>query len=239
MPLQIAPMACSRMPKWKLRPPYWPASKSPTLVEVQAACCSTGPGRPSRPAARARAWPTWLSTLPDETRLAMPLASAGNGCDVGVPAGGQFAALDQLESARPARDTGPCTRRTSRPTRRAASGPARRCPSRKWARHFAGHQELLVLRPAVGRLRQADFLLAQRRAVGLVACSALFGAPKPITLRTMISVGRSVGLLERLDRRAQAVQIVHVVHLDDVPAVAGEPRGHVFAEGQRRCCPRS
>ena len=44
-------------------------------------------------------------------------------------------------------------------------------------------------------------------------------------------VGR---LLEAVDRAAQAVQVVDVVQLDHVPAVAGEPRGHVFAERQRR-----
>ena len=34
---------------------------------------------------------------------------------------------------------------------------------------LAGHQKLLVLGPAVGDFRQADFLFAQRRSVGVVA----------------------------------------------------------------------
>src|SRR5260370_4842419 len=34
MPFTIAPMACSRMPKWKLRALYWPASKSPAPSKV-------------------------------------------------------------------------------------------------------------------------------------------------------------------------------------------------------------
>ena len=147
---------------------------------------------------------TWLSTLPDEARLAMPLASAGKGLNVGVPALGQLAAVDQVELPRPGRDIAAWyAANFALPVARAASRRAAPMPSRKWRRHFGGHKELLVLRPAVDGLRQADFLLAQRRAVGLVACSALFGEPKAITLRTMISVGRSRRLLEVSDRAAQ------------------------------------
>ena len=52
-------------------------------------------------------------------------------------------------------------------------------------------------------------------------------------LSTMISVGRSVVLLNVLKARCEHLQIVGVADARDVPAVADEARGHVFAEGQR------
>jgi hypothetical protein len=42
-------------------------------------------------------------------------------------------------------------------------------------------------------------------------------------------------LLERVEGPAQGVQIVRVGHLHHLPAVAGKPRGHVFAESQLGC----
>ena len=57
-------------------------------------------------------------------------------------------------------------------------------------------------------------------------------------LSTMISVGRSLVVLKRLERAFEHVQIVGVADARDVPAVADEARGHVFAEGQRRCALR-
>ena len=75
-------------------------------------------------------------------------------------------------------------------------------PSRKCVAHFVGHQELLVLRPAVGRLRQADFVLAQRRAVGLVAVGLVRRAEADHAADDD-QRGPVVGLLERLDRAAQ------------------------------------
>ena len=50
----------------------------------------------------------------------------------------------------------------------------------------------------------------------------------------MISVGRSVVLLERLERALEHLQVVGVADARDVPAVADEARGHVLAERQRR-----
>ena len=53
-----------------------------------------------------------------------------------------------------------------------------------------GHEELCVLGPSVIPLGEPDFVLAQRLAVG-GAGVLLVGAPQPMWLSTMISVGRS------------------------------------------------
>jgi len=104
---------------------------------------------------------------------------------------------------------------------------------RKMGPHLVGNQELLIRRPAVGRLGQPHFVFAQRGAVGRMGVLLVRGAVAD-QRRDDDQRGPVVGLLERGQGPAELVQIVHVVDLDDVPAVAGKPRGHVLAERQRR-----
>ena len=48
-----------------------------------------------------------------------------------------------------------------------------------------------------------------------------------------MSVGRSLVFLKVFEARREHLLIVGVADAEDVPAVAEEARGHVFAEGQR------
>ena len=115
--------------------------------------------------------------------------------------------------------------------------------------NLAGHQKLLVFRPAVRDFRQPDLLLAQRRPVGLVAVGLVRRAEtdhaadnnqrRPVAVKGDIPIFAdtkigTVPLAEGFPCLAKRGQIVDVGHPKHVPAVAGEPRGHVLAERQRR-----
>ena len=76
MPLAKAHMACSRMPKWKLRPPRSSGEKANEPSKV----CSViveGARSPAPPSSHGTRLATALSTLPPETRVARPLGSGG------------------------------------------------------------------------------------------------------------------------------------------------------------------
>src|SRR5258708_38279761 len=76
MPLTMAPMACSRTPKCRLRPRYSPAKKSPAPSKVKLVlleCARSAEPPMSQGIFLASAF----RTLPEESREAMPLASAG------------------------------------------------------------------------------------------------------------------------------------------------------------------
>ena len=116
-------------------------ARSRRAVEVRASW-STGPDRPSRRSARARCLATALSTLPDEMRLAMPLASAGKfGRSASQPLGSSRCSAS-LATRRPGRDAAWHTRRTASPTRRAASCRGLPTPSRKCSRTSSGTRNL-------------------------------------------------------------------------------------------------
>src|SRR5580765_3371146 len=86
IPLQMAVIACSRMPKWKLRPPYEPASKSPAPSKVSRVFVE-GKRSAAPPISHGTVWHTAFSTLPEESRVARPLGSAGEGAsDLSPPA---------------------------------------------------------------------------------------------------------------------------------------------------------
>ena len=67
MPLQIAPMACSRMPKWMLRPAQSPQFTSPEPVITVWVEGSTSAEPPTSSGSFA---PKASSALPPETRVA-------------------------------------------------------------------------------------------------------------------------------------------------------------------------
>src|SRR5215469_4842478 len=73
-PLTIAAMACSRMPKWKLRPPGLPGSKSPAPVNLSVVLfvepMSAGP-----PRNQGMFWARTFRTSPEASLPAIPLGS--------------------------------------------------------------------------------------------------------------------------------------------------------------------
>ena len=189
-------MACSRMPKWKLRPASFPGAEvAAGAVEGQQASWSRGPGRPSRPSSQGIRLATWLSTLPDETRLAMPLASAGKGATSASQSFGSSPAQEQLELLGFRRILPLVLGELRLPGLPQACGRARRCSggSGRGPRRERGTWPPAASRrpPWSGGLPPRP---AARRGRSCVLC--LFGAPQAMTLRTMISVGRSPVVLE-------------------------------------------
>ena len=88
--------------------------------------------------------------------------------DVGLPVGGQVAAVDQFELRGQFGVFGlvpseHCLPFCVEPFAARADALA------EIGQNLARHHELLVFRPAISDLRQADLLLAQRRPVGVVA----------------------------------------------------------------------
>src|SRR5260370_33826850 len=77
MPFTIAPIACSRMPKWNLRGFKFPASKSPAPSNVSRVFVD-GYKSAEPPISQGSFLAMALRTLEDESRVARPLASAAN-----------------------------------------------------------------------------------------------------------------------------------------------------------------
>ncbi len=107
----------------------------------------------------------------------------------------------------------------------AQPGPARADTAREVLAHLFGHEERLVLRPAVEALGGLALLDAQGLAVRGVA--VLLGG------RPVADQRRTVGLLlGRLERAVEHGEVVRVSHAGHVPAVRDEAGGYVLAEGQ-------
>ena len=153
-----APMACSRMPKWKFRPPRLSAWKSPApsnvrrvLVEgARSADAADQPGHVLRATA--------FSTLPDASRVASPLGRRGTSAIPCPSPSGSSRRLHAVRSGPRARDTRFCTRRTGRARRRAAPGRGAPMPALKCSRTPSGTRNCRLLRPAVEALGQPDLL---------------------------------------------------------------------------------
>src|SRR4029453_8140185 len=140
-PLTAAAIACSRMPKCRFLPPGVPGSKSPAPSNVRVVLLGE-PRSADPPSSHGMFCASTLSTLPDASRPAIPLGSAGkNGSTRSHP-----------------------LRRSPRSNGR---GPARRvCRfSGEVGAHGVGNQEFGVLGPSVVAFGQADLFLAQRLAV--------------------------------------------------------------------------
>src|SRR5215469_14179739 len=73
-PLTIAAMACSRMPKWKLRPPGLPGSKSPAPVNLSVVLFDE-PRSADPPRNQGMFWARTFRTSPEASRPAIPLGS--------------------------------------------------------------------------------------------------------------------------------------------------------------------
>ena len=102
------------------------------------------------------------------------------------------------------------------------------------AQHCArliGHQKARVLRPAIRRFGQADFLSAQGLAMG--RGGVVFVRRAVADHAVDHDQGRRAGIaLEGRQRIAQGAQVVGVGHVHGVPAIGLEARDHVLAEGQ-------
>ena len=170
-------MACSRMPKWKLRPAGVAGREIARAVEGQQ---RVGRGGQVGRAAQQPGDPLGdlVEHLARRNAAGNSLGVGGKRGDARRPSRRAARRCASARIARPARDTAGWYGRTS-------SLPGRRRACRRGADAFAemgvhlvGHQELCVLRPAVDGLGQADFFFAQRLAVGCRACSACAARPR-------------------------------------------------------------
>ena len=131
MPFTTAAIACSRMPKCRLRPPGVPGSKSPAPSNLSVVLFD-GPRSAEPPRNHGMFCASTFSTWPDASRPATPFASAGNVGQVAGPSpsgssrrcicvdlGGERRIL--------ARGTSP---KSVVPLARAPARRARRCPAR-------------------------------------------------------------------------------------------------------------
>ena len=130
MPLAIAAAACSRIPKWRLRPARSSGWKSPAPANVRRVLVD-GARSADPPSSQARACAIALSTWPEESRLAMPFASAGNVGMSRVPAVRQLPALHPLDLVGELRVLGAVRVEQRLPCARAAPRRACRCPAAK------------------------------------------------------------------------------------------------------------
>ena len=152
------------MPKWRLRPPGLPASKSPAPAKVSVVLVD-GPRSAEPPISQGMFCASTFSTLPDASRPAMPLASAGKlGRLRSQPAGSSRRCIWSSSAA----SSGNCLRYAANSASHAAArlAAARADAGGEVLADAVGHEELRVLRPAVGALGELDFLVAQRLAVG-------------------------------------------------------------------------
>ena len=162
----------------------------------------------------------WFEHLARTGPRGQPLGVGGKRFDLRVPAVGQFAPPDEIELLGLLGELPGILGITSFPglAEALAAGADVRL---EVGQHLFGHEELLVFRPAVGPLGEADLLLAQRRAVGPVRV-LLVGA-RPGDHAADDDQRRPVGrLLETCQGGAEGGQVVDVVDLQHVPAVAGE-----------------
>ena len=93
-----------------------------------------------------------------------------------------------------------------------------------------GHEELLVLGPAVVGLRELDLLIAKRRAMSLGGVLLVRGTGRDV--RAQHDDRRTVVLLGRVDRGAHVVERPAVLEALRVPAKCLEALRHVLGEGQ-------
>ena len=109
----------------------------------------------------------WFSTLPELARVASPLASAAKGLISASQPCGQFMPPDAIELLGLFGELPGIFGIAGFPglVERLAAGADVRA---EVGQHLFGHEELLVFRPAVGPLGQADLLVTQRGAVGAV-----------------------------------------------------------------------
>ena len=75
-PLTIVPIACSRIPKWSILPLGFPAWKLPAPLYVSVVLFD-GPRSADPPRNHGMLCASTFSALPEASRPAMPLASAG------------------------------------------------------------------------------------------------------------------------------------------------------------------
>ena len=156
-------MACSRMPKCRLRPPGSSGSSSPAPLNVKFVLVD-GERSAAPPISHGTRSRDGVEHLAGGFARGDAFVVGGNAGKIGVPAGGQFAGQEQIDLARRLRIFLPVGGEGRLPFDRAGRGRAADAVA-EMVVDAVRHQELRILGPAVEALGEAHFLLAERIAV--------------------------------------------------------------------------
>ena len=213
-PLTIAAIACSRMPKWRLRPPGLPGSKSPAPANFSVVLLE-GPRSAEPPRNQGMFWASTFSTSPEASRPAMPLASGGKlGRLRSHPAGSSRRCIWSI-SVGELRELLAVVGEQRLPARRA-SAPRAPIPASKCSHDPVGHEELGILRPAIGALGEPHLVLAQRLAMGRGGVDLVRRAIADMAVEDD-QRRPALGLAEDRQRILDALEIVGIADPQHVP----------------------
>ena len=228
IPLETAAAACSRIPKCRLRPERESSSKPPApgkvrLVLVDGDRSAEPPSEPRDRLGQA------VEDLAEESRLAMPLASAAKVGAGRPPSRREAGGAERDRARRPAPGSWPGTSRTTPPTPRRASAPLAANPAAKahTPRRERRSRCLRACRGTVwwsGRHRRRAAPRgpwASPRAASRSRCGCGPGSAS----------GRWCSERKTWKATGDRVEIVGVGHGGDVPAVGKEAGGHILGEG--------
>ena len=175
-PFSTAPMACSRMPKWMLRPPTCPpAGRRRRRTSMRVLVEGARSAEP--PISHGIFLATALSTFADASRPATPFGVGGKCREVLRPS--RRAARRRCIRSTASASVGilpPCTPRSARASRARSLAPRAPMPLEMLA-HAVGHEEFRVLGPAVEPLGRAGFPLRPSGSPCAACVSCLCGAP--------------------------------------------------------------
>ena len=172
-----------------------------------------------------------LSTLPEESRLAIPLASAGK---VGISASQPFGQLHGAEwKASPPPSSGILllVRGKQRHPFTAKFAAARAKLRLEILAHFRGNQKLRILRPAIAPLGGPDLLLP--KGFTMRRAGVLFGRRAIADVAIDNDQRRPVcRFLEVIERFPQQIQVIRIGYPFDVPSVSKKASRNIFGECQ-------
>jgi hypothetical protein len=143
-------------------------------------------------------------TFPGFSRPAIPFASAGKARQVAVPSSRQLAALHLIDLGGELGKPGPVA---CEECLAAATGlrTTRTDPGGEVLAHPVRNEKLRILRPTIGTLGEADFLIAQRFAMGCRRILLMGRAIADVMPAHILWLGKSEpgttrsGSLERID----------------------------------------
>ena len=156
-------MACSRIPKCRLRPPYLSASKSPAASNVRRVLVD-GERSAEPPISEGKCCAMAFSTLPEESRVARPFVSAAKlGRSASHPRGSsRFCNL--LDFVAKVWVFGSVRLHKLRPALLKLL-PTLADAGAEVLTHAIGDEKLGVFRPAIAALRQTDLFDSERFAM--------------------------------------------------------------------------
>ena len=166
----------------------------------------------------------------------MPFGVGGKSRQIGIPAVRQFALLHRVDLLCQVGKFAAVGFEQLLPgLAQFAAAPAEAL--REMLAHAVRHEKFGVLRPAVILLGEPHLVFAERLAVS--------GAGVLLVRRAVADVAvdhdqrrRVAGLAEFLQQPGKTGRVVGVREMMHLPAIGAEARGHIFAERQRRYCPR-